>query len=361
MILTPQQQKYMPHIAFWAVMLALFWGAVILFQDVLLPFVLGLAVAYLLNPAVNKIAAMGCSRALAALLILGGFLLVFGLVIGGISPIVYHEFLDLYQDLPLYIEKFWSITAPITAMIEDHIGAADVQNIEALLKENSGSAAQVAQFILQKIGAGGQALVDLLSVAFFMPIVAYFMMKEWPRMTAWAQGLIPRPMEATVLDLLSQIDGKIAGFVRGQITVSVTLGLGYAVALSLVGLKYGFVIGLGAGLLSIIPMVGSVVGLLVGMAVAWFQTGSLFFVAVVAGVFALGQVIEGNFLTPKLVGESVGLHPLWVFFALLAGGSLLGLLGMFLAVPVAAVIGVLLGFGLRQYRASAYYDPSKAQ
>lgn len=157
------------------------------------------------------------------------------------------------------------------------------------------------------------------------------------------------------MDLLKQIDAKLSGFVRGQITVAVMLGLGYALALSLAGLKYGFLIGLTSGLLSVIPMVGSVVGLIISVLVAWFQAGEIGFVVLIAGIFIAGQLIEGNFLTPKLVGDSVGLHPLWVFFALLAGGSLLGVLGMFVAVPIAAVIGVLLSYGLHQYRKSAYY------
>ncbi len=157
------------------------------------------------------------------------------------------------------------------------------------------------------------------------------------------------------MDLLKQIDQKLSGFVRGQISVAVMLGVAYAIALTIAGLKYGFMIGLMSGLLSVIPMVGSAVGLIVSVAVAWFQAGDIVFVGIIAAIFIAGQVIEGNFLTPKLVGDSVGLHPLWVFFALLAGGSLLGILGMFLAVPVAAVIGVLLSFAIYKYKQSAYY------
>jgi predicted PurR-regulated permease PerM len=163
------------------------------------------------------------------------------------------------------------------------------------------------------------------------------------------------------MKLLKEIDQKLSGFVRGQISVAVMLGIGYALALSIAGLKYGFLIGLGAGFLSVIPMVGSAVGLVVSVAVAWFQSGDMIFVLIIAGIFIAGQIIEGNFLTPKLVGDSVGLHPLWVFFALLAGGSLLGILGMFLAVPLAAVIGVLLSYAIYRYKQSPYYkDPDIA-
>ncbi len=192
-------------------------------------------------------------------------------------------------------------------------------------------------------------------------VVAYFMMAEWPAVTKWVRDLMPRHSEETIMGLLRQIDTKISGFVRGQISVAVVLGVSYAVMLTLAGLKYGFLIGLMSGLISVIPMVGSAVGLVVSVAVAWFQAGDIMFVLLIAGIFLGGQVIEGNFLTPKLVGDSVGLHPLWVFFALLAGGSLLGILGMFLSVPVTAVVGVLLSFAIQRYKESPYYLESDVE
>ena len=259
------------------------------------------------------------------------------------------------DDLPGYIEKISALAAPLTQRLQTYLGATDSQSLTNLLKSNSASAAGAASFVMQKLAAGGQALADAISVALFMPIVAYFMMVEWPSVTKWVQALIPRHSEETIMTLLQEIDKKLSGFVRGQISVAAMLGIAYAIALSIAGLKYGFLIGLGAGLLSVIPMVGSAVGLIVSVGVAWFQSGDIMFVLIIAGIFIAGQIIEGNFLTPKLVGDSVGLHPLWVFFALLAGGSLLGILGMFLAVPVAAVIGVLLSYAIKKYKESAYY------
>ncbi|MGB0719790.1 MAG: AI-2E family transporter, partial [Bdellovibrionales bacterium] len=219
----------------------------------------------------------------------------------------------------------------------------------------SGAAVNVAKRLLGGLAAGGAAIFDMISVVVFMPIVAYFVMKEWDHITHWVEDLLPRDHKNTILDLVEQIDTKISGFVRGQISVAAILGVLYAVALTIAGLNYGFLIGLSAGLISIIPMVGSTVGLIVSVAVAWFQTGDLSYVAIIAGIFLAGQLIEGNILSPKIVGDSVGLHPLWVFFALLAGGALFGILGMLLAVPVAAVAGVLLAFGIAQYKSSALY------
>lgn len=346
------------HMIFWSCAFISFILTVLLFKAVLLPFVLGIAVAYLLNPTVNKLGDIGIARAPAAMMILGGFLLLILAAIGVISPILYREFSEFSEELPRYIEKLWSLLSPLTAQLDQYVGGEDGKKIEDIVKENAGAAMKTANFVVQKLAAGGQAVMDVISVAIFMPIVAFFMMKEWPQVTKWVQDLMPRHSEEVIMNLIKEIDKKISGFVRGQITVAVILGIAYAICLTIAGLKYGFLIGLMSGFLSVIPMVGSAVGLIVSIAVAWFQSGEIMFVLMIGGIFIAGQLIEGNFLTPKLVGDSVGLHPLWVFFALLAGGSLLGILGMFLAVPIAAVIGVLLSFALHKYKQSAYYlDP----
>lgn len=347
------------HAIFWGAALTLFILTVLLFKAVLLPFVLGIAVAYLLNPVVNQLGRVGFARKPATIIILGGFLILMTVFVAIISPIVYREVVQFSKDFPGYIERFMDMVSPLTEKLDQYIGTGDKQKIETLIKDNTSSAVGAANFIVQKLAAGGQALLDVVSVAIFMPIVAYFMMTEWPSITKWVRDLFPRHSEEVIMGLLKQIDEKLSGFVRGQVTVAVFLGIGYAIALTLAGLKYGFMIGLMSGILSVIPMVGSAVGLVVSVAVAWFQAGDIMYVLLIAAIFIGGQLIEGNFLTPKLVGDSVGLHPLWVFFALLAGGSLLGILGMFLAVPVAAVIGVLLSFAIQKYKNSAYYkDPN---
>ena len=343
------------HMIFWGCASAAFILSVILFKSVLLPFVLGIAVAYLLSPVMRKFEMLGIARAPAALMILGGFLILISAFTAVLAPVLYRELVQFSHDLPVYIEKAKSLMRPVTDMLERYTGHTEKENLDAFLKENGDSAVDLAHYIVRTIAAGGQRIVDMITVAVFMPVVAWFMMKEWPGITRWVRALIPRHAEGVVMDLLGQIDEKLSGFVRGQITVAVFLGLAYALALALAGLKYGILIGLMSGALSVIPMVGSAIGLIVSVTVAWFQAGDIMFVLLIAAIFISGQIIEGNVLTPKLVGDSVGLHPLWVFFALLAGGSLLGVLGMFLAVPVAAVIGVLLSFALQKYKQSAYY------
>jgi predicted PurR-regulated permease PerM len=209
--------------------------------------------------------------------------------------------------------------------------------------------------VMAGVLAGGAAIFSFISFVFLMPIVAFYMMLDWPRLVAKIDALLPRDKAPTVRTVMNDTDRTLAGFIRGQLTVCLLLGLFYGIGLTLIGLKFGFVIGMAAGVLSIMPYVGSAFGLIMSVAVAWFTTHDLVMVGAAVIVFGIGQFIEGNFLTPKLVGENIGLHPLWVIFALMAGGALLGFTGLLIAVPVAAVIGVMVRFALSQYKKSTYY------
>lgn len=341
---------------FWGGVFTLFLTAFIwLFGDVLTPFVLGMAIAYLLNPVVQRLARYKIYRPLAALLILSFFILMVAAVIALVGPPAVREAGDLIEKIPGYMDSAYNWAEPHLRTLRRHIGAEYTEDAKTVVKENIGMALTAGGGILGSLTNGGQAVVGFFTALVLTPLVAYFMMQEWPRITGWIDSLIPRQNEKTVKDLIRQIDRKLSGFIRGQLLVAFFLALIYAVALSVAGLNYGFLIGLGAGVLSIIPLVGSTAGLLVAVVVAWFQTGELSYVGIIAAIFIVGQIVEGNFLTPKLVGDSVGIHPLWVIFALMAGGSLFGILGMLLAVPVAAVIGVLVGFAIVQYKKSPLY------
>lgn len=344
------------QLIFWSGAIVLFLAFMWMFSGVLLPFVLGLSIAYLLDPIVNKLAKWKLPRWAAALVILAVFVLFVGMAAALILPAVYREMTQLALALPGYAEKVWQMLAPYTAWAQEKLGNTDVEGIKQTLQSQIGKMFAVGGSVLAGIATGGQAVAGFLTTLVLTPVVAYYMMKEWPQIKDWFESLLPLKHKDTIHELLSQADRKIAGFVRGQITVAFLLAVIYAVALSLAGLNYGFLIGFMAGALSIIPMVGSAVGLVVAVAVAWFQAGSLTYVAIIAAIFLVGQFVEGNFLTPKFLGDSVGLHPLWIMFALLAGGAMFGIAGMLLAVPVVAVIGVLASFAIGLYKNSAYYN-----
>jgi predicted PurR-regulated permease PerM len=198
-------------------------------------------------------------------------------------------------------------------------------------------------------------LINLVSLLVITPVVAFYLLRDWDRIVIQIDSWLPRRYAETIREQVRAVDATLAGFLRGQGTVCLILAIYYGLGLSLAGLDFGLVIGLVAGLLSFVPYVGAIVGLLLSVGLALVQFDAWLPIAIVAAVFILGQVVEGNFLTPKLVGESVGLHPVWIIFALLAGGTLFGFVGLLLAIPAAAVIGVGVRFALDRYLVSAYY------
>lgn len=345
------------HYIFWSVFTLLLIFALFLLKAVLLPFVAGIAIAYILNPPVRKLGQLGIKRGPASIIILSGFLAFMLALTASIIPPLVKELGAFIEDAPVYINQIKSLLTPLSSVLEEYTGQAGIENadIKGALIDNSQSVTTIIKAIGSKLAAGGQTIIDIFSLLVFTPVVAFFVMKEWGFITSWLYDLVPHHARKDVSYIMRQIDEKLSGFIRGQLSVAFILALVYAIALIAAGLKYGFLIGIVSGILSVIPLLGSMLGLVISIGVAWAQSGDLGFVLIIAGIFLGGQLIEGNILTPKLVGDSVGLHPLWIFFALFAGGALLGILGMFLAVPIAASIGVLFSYVLKKYKQSAYY------
>lgn len=340
---------------FWLFVAVLFIGFVWLFQGILAPFILGMVIAYILNPLVLRLENAGWPRWSAVLFLLLSFLVLLCAAIGFLVPVLIREAGQFLNDMPQWIDR---IQASLTTTFQQ-FGIGIPNDGVSIMDNVQGQAGQIFKAgagVMAGVVAGGAALVSFISFVFLMPIVAFYMMLDWPRLVAKVHALLPKNKEPVVRDLMNQTDRTLAGFIRGQLTVCVLLGLFYGIGLTLIGLRFGFAIGMAAGILSIMPYVGSGIGLILSVAVAWFTTGDWMMVGMSIAVFAIGQFIEGNFLTPKLVGGNIGLHPLWVIFALLAGGSLMGFTGLLIAVPVAAVIGVLVRFALNQYKKSEYYS-----
>jgi predicted PurR-regulated permease PerM len=237
-----------------------------------------------------------------------------------------------------------------------HLSAEDIAALRARIGSVAGpdALAWVGR-TLGGLWGGGVAFFNLLSLLFITPLVAFYLLRDWDGIVAVVDDWLPRDHAPVIRAQLAAVDRVLSGFVRGQLTVCLVLGVFYALGLGLVRLDFGLVIGLATGLISFVPVFGTLVGFAVGIGVALVQFGFAWQVAAVAGVFLAGQAIEGNFLTPKLVGSRVGLHPVWTIFALLAGGALAGFTGLLLAVPAAAVIGVLSRFAVARWVASDAY------
>ncbi|HVW01466.1 MAG TPA: AI-2E family transporter [Planctomycetaceae bacterium] len=342
------------QLTFWLVTFALIIALLWLLSEILLPFVAGTALAYLLNPLTNRLERLGVSRTVAALLIIGIVVLSFVLLVILIVPIMADQLSSLLSNLPIYVTRLQSLLAESEwPWLRRLAGSADVSTTMGDLV--SQGAGWLATF-LRSLWSGGRALISIFSLIVVTPVVAFYLIVDWPRMLSTVERWLPVPHRHTINEIARDIDAAIAGFVRGQTAVCLLLGSFYAVSLTLVGLNFGLLIGLISGLITFIPYVGSMTGLVlsVGVAVAQFWPDWKWIV-VVLGIFLVGQFVEGNILAPKLVGENVGLHPVWLIFAMFAFGYLFGFVGLLVAVPLAAAIGVILRFALRQYLASPLY------
>ena len=341
---------------FWLTMLAIFCLLFYVLRSVLLPFVAGIIIGYLLDPFTSKLQKAGVkNRALATVLVmLICFIILIpalGLLIGMIDEQV-GRFLGA---VPEYAANFAKRVEPLFIELQDKFPGLEADKVREYIRGNLANSMKLIASVAQKVVSGGFALVNLLSLLLITPVVAFYMLRDWHSFLGNVDELLPEKYKDTIRNLAHQIDRILAGFIRGQLSVCVLLGTFYACGLYLVGLELGVLVGFIAGLISFIPYVGSISGFVISMGIALAQFSTWGPIAQVVAVFMVGQFIEGNFLTPKLVGENVGLHPVWVMFALLAGGVLLGFLGLMIAVPVAAIIGVLIRYAIEQYKESSLY------
>ncbi|MDQ0468345.1 AI-2E family transporter [Labrys wisconsinensis] len=356
------------QLAFWigalVVLVLLLW----LLSGVMLPFVAGIVVAYFLNPVADRFVRLGLPRWAAASVILLIFVMIFVTALLLLVPILGDQLAGFRARLPSYISSLQRILAELNSGWLGTLIGDRLPDIQKSLADSVGQGASMLGSFVASIWSGGQAIFSVISVLVVTPVVAFYILLDWNRMVGTVDNWLPRQHVATIRGIAGDIDRAIAGFVRGQATVCLLLGLFYGTGLSVVGLSFGFLIGLCAGFVSFIPYVGSILGFVVAMGVALVQSWPGWHLpALVAVVFGIGQFLEGNILSPRLVGSSVGLHPVWLMFALLAAGSLFGFVGLMVAVPVAAAIGVLVRFALGRYLDSPLYTgeapaaPAKAE
>jgi predicted PurR-regulated permease PerM len=345
------------QLLFWVGALAVFVLVCWVLGDVLLPFVAGIVLAYLLNPLADRLERHGVHRLLATVIVLGLFILVFVVAIIVVVPLLGSQLLQFVQRIPEYFRQLQDLI--VTEANQDWIRrmiGTETLDLRKSVGDLVGQGATWAGTFLAGIWSGGRALLSLVAVLVVTPIVTLYLLLDWHRMVDKVDSWLPRDHRNTIRGLAREIDSVLAGFLRGQAIVSLVLGSFYAVALTLAGLNFGLLIGFAAGLLNFVPYLGSTTGLLIagGVALAQFWPDWPW-VLVILGIFFAGQFVEGYFLQPKLVGDRVGLHPVWLIFSLFAFGYLLGFVGLLIAVPLAAIVGVLVRFALRQYLSSPLY------
>jgi predicted PurR-regulated permease PerM len=339
----------------WFVGLVLLGLLLKLFSPILLPFVAGFAIAYFVDPAVERLGRAGLGRWMATSLVLGLFFLLFGLLVAFLLPLVQTQILDLASKAPKLFEAAQDKVAALVSQLSAQLSAEDMERLKGAAGSFAGDALKLLGGLLGRIWSGGLAFFNLLSLIFITPVVAFYILRDWPFIVKKLDSWLPRDHAQTIRRLIAEADEMISGFVRGMGIVCLVLAIFYGISLTIIGLDFSLLIGIGAGLISFIPFVGAIVGIVAAVGMALVQFSDWAPIAAVAGVFITGQVLEGNVLTPRLVGERIQLHPVWIIFALLAGGAVFGFVGILLSVPVAAVTGVLVRYATGRYVQSTLF------
>ncbi|MEM6637497.1 MAG: AI-2E family transporter [Pseudomonadota bacterium] len=340
------------QIRYWSIAAAVLAIVLWFLGDVILPFVLGGAFAYCLDPIADRLEKMGLSRLASVIVITIIATLVLFLATLLIVPQLISQAIALVRAAPETIATFEAFLTSRFQALSDESSTVR-QALTRIGETIEGKGTDLINSIL----GSAMSLVSVTVLLILVPVVTFYLLLDWDRMVAKIDDLLPRDHAPIVRQIFADINKTLAAFIRGQGTVCLILGIYYAVALILAGLNFGLVVGLGAGLISFIPYIGALFGGIASIGLALFQFwGEWHMVAIIAAIFFAGQTIEGNILTPNLVGGSVGLHPVWLLFALSVFGSLFGFVGMLVAVPLAASLGVVARFLIGEYRDSRLYQ-----
>lgn len=364
----PSQKQFQ----YWGIATAIFVLLLLALGDVLLPFLLGGAIAYFLDPVADRLEAWGLSRAMATVVITLSGIFIFLLIFLLIVPTLIGQLGQLITQIGLIVENLPETLERLGVWINQRFPALNLEggflqeqltNLGNAIKARSGE-------VVSALLSSAQGIVNAVVLLVVVPVVFFYLLLDWDRMVEIIDDLLPRDHQNTIRTIARDIDKTLASFIRGQGTVCLILGAYYAVALMIAGLNFGLIVGFLAGLISFIPYVGALVGGALAFGLALFQwwsgtelvdgqtieTGINWLrIGIVGAIFMAGQFLEGNILTPKLVGGSIGLHPVWLIFALSVFGSLFGFVGMLIAVPLAAVIGVLARFLINEYKSGLLY------
>ncbi|MGB0799141.1 MAG: AI-2E family transporter [Planktomarina sp.] len=339
------------QLKYWGIAAVVFSVVLWFLGNTLLPFILGGAIAYALDPVADRLERMGCSRVIATTIITLTAALMFLILVLLVVPTLIEQSIALFNTVPTILTEFRDfLTAKFPELLDE----------ESTMRRSLISLGETIQSrggeLVNGLVTSLSSLVNVLVLLVIVPVVAFYLLMDWDNMVAKIDELVPRDHVENVRRLGREIDATLASFIRGQGTVCSILGVYYAAGLMIAGLNYGIVVGAVAGLISFIPYVGALVGGVLAIGLALFQFwGDWFSIGVVVVIFVVGQFLEGNILTPKLVGNSIGLHPVWLLFALSVFGSLFGFVGMLVAVPVAAMLGVVARFLMAQYKTGLLY------
>jgi predicted PurR-regulated permease PerM len=346
---------------FWLGAVLLLCAFIYLLHPILTPFLIGVLLAYMGDPLVDRLEKLKLSRTLSVVVVFALFTVIVMVLLLVLVPMLAKQLLSLYQLAPQMLDWLQQVALP---WVQSHVGLSDgfwkFDKIKAAISEHMGQAGDIVGVILAQATTSTLALIGWLTNLVLIPVVGFYLLRDWDLMMAKVRGLLPRNRETQIVKLAGECHEVLGAFIRGQLLVMVALGVIYSAGLMLVGLELGLLIGMVAGLAAIVPYMGFIIGIGAAIVAGLFQFGldPMHMTGIVA-VFMIGQMLEGMVLTPLLVGDRIGLHPVAVIFAILAGGELFGFTGVLLALPVAAVIMVLVRHVHTLYKESNIYGGSE--
>jgi predicted PurR-regulated permease PerM len=346
---------FTPKFIFWIFVFAVIGAFAFLVHKILMPFVLAFFISYLLSPLVDKIENKKVPRTLATILSLGCFIAFFVFIIANIAPLVRDQVAAFIEHIPHYSKFIMLKAVPYLHEKINLLNPYIADKAKIALEDMASSFLGYMGYFITDLFKSGFAIVNVISFIFISPIIAFYTLRDWNNIREKFYDLFPQKHRKTIIQQFKRINIVLANFLRGQTTVCVFLAAFYSIGLTLTGLEFGLFVGLATGVLCFIPYAGVFTGATIAITLAFIQFSDIKSVLYVVLVFACGQFIEGNFITPKVVGEKVGLHPVVIFFAFFSGGLLFGFLGALFAIPMAAILGVIVQFLLQQYKASVYY------
>ena len=350
------------RLLFWLGFILIAIVALGMVQGILLPFAAGVVLAFILSPAVARIERWGIRRSLASLAVLVLFLIGLVLVLVVLVPLIQNQVVQLFAKVPALITFLQEQNKRLTGLLHEQLPKEQMDKLQDLVNGKLAEAVGWMATLLQSLITSSIAILNVVSLVVITPIVTFLLLRDWETIVVLIDDLVPRQSLPTVRAQARAVSDTLVGFIHGQALVCLILAIYYGTALSFAALlDSGLALGLLIGVLAVIPMLGATLGFVLALGLAATQYGTWTSVLTVVAIFAFGQVIEGNFLTPKLVGDRIRLHPVWVIFALFAGASLFGFVGVLFAVPAAAVIGVLVRFAVSRYRRSTIYDPRQPE
>ncbi|MCF6288797.1 MAG: AI-2E family transporter [Proteobacteria bacterium] len=327
-----------------------------LLAPILTPFAISALIAYLFDPFADKLESWKLSRTLSVVIVFLTMIMILVVILLFLIPTLEHQVSKLIHNLPVYFQ--W-LSDNVSPWLKEKIGIqTDVFNMDemsVLLKAHWNEAGGFAKNIIASLSQSGLVIVNWMMNIVLIPVVSFYLLRDWDILTARVAELIPRTVYPTINKLVTESNSVLSAFLRGQFSVMLALGVIYSIGLMIIGLDLSLLIGMGAGIVSFIPYLGALTGMVFGVIAALMQFGDPTYVIYVLIVFGIGQLLEGMVLTPWLVGDKIGLHPVAVIFAVLAGGQLFGFVGILLGLPIAAVVMVLLRFAHHNYLQSKMY------